>query len=155
MSDSRQTKTIIKGSFADMPLAEDARLGDEYHVTEGTSAIGFIGDVFEASPDAVDPTELSWKRITSGSGTPSIQSGTGTLVGGQATIASARIVASSRILVTRRAPPGGGTAIGILGVTSQVNGNPGSFLVQALAEANQALVAADVSTFDWVVVNVQ
>ena len=195
MSDSRQTKTIIKGLLADRPPIRYARLGDEYHTTDAVGG----GDVYEASPDPADTTQLLWKLVGNASGDvpdsrlinttlpltgggdlsanrtlginpattaaagslsasdkaklDQLQTGTVTLVGGQSTVNTANIRAGSAVMVSRNLLPGGGTAIGLLRVHTIVIGTPGSFQIEANAEANQAVVAADTSTVVWAVIN--
>lgn len=82
----------------------------------------------------------------------SLQFGTGTLVAGEATIATATITATSRILVAMK-DPGAGAITGFAAfdvpVADRVVGAPGSFKVRAIDDA-KALIATAVCTFDWI-----
>ena len=46
----------------------------------------------------------------------------------------------------------GGIALGLIGVRAVTPGAPGSFIIEANAEANQAVVAADTSPVVWFVI---
>lgn len=83
-----------------------------------------------------------------------LQKGTGTLVAGVATIATATITAASTIQVTMR-DPGAGAITGFADfstpVADRVVGAPGSFKVYAIDGA-KATIATAVCTFDWAVI---
>ncbi|HVY65886.1 MAG TPA: hypothetical protein VHH11_13775 [Gammaproteobacteria bacterium] len=121
-----------------------------------TLAVGFtvfISDAGTVAEVTLDDTGAKrWQLTQFGAG---VQVGASALVAGTKTIdTGVTITAASKVFVTRQGAPGGGTAIGLLNVRAVTPGAPGvgSFVVESLAEANQALVAADTSAFVFCVV---
>lgn len=138
---NRRNKVGI-GLAANRPLITNSGVspGDEYFASN-------TGEYSKCTLTAAGAKQ--WTTTALGQG---IQVGTVVLTAGDETVSTATITASSRVYVSRQGAPGGGTAIGLLNVRAVTPGAPGSFIVEALAEANQAVVAADTSTVVWMVV---
>ena len=85
-------------------------------------------------------------------GNAPLQAGSGTLTNGVSPAIAARVVSTSRIVVTRQAP-NGSTALGTLSADTadRTLGSSGSFVVRSLSAAGAA-VSGDQSSFDWVVI---
>jgi len=141
-TEKRRRNKVGVGLAANRPTITDSGVsfGDEYFATN-------TGEYSKVTSTAAGVKQ--WTVSALGQG---IQVGTVVLTAGDETVATATITAASRVFVTRQGAPGGGTAIGLLNVRAVTPGAPGSFIVEALAEANQAVVAADTSTVVWMVV---
>lgn len=138
----RETKRNI-GANADLPSisSSDVAPGDEYFSNN-------TGDYYKVVLD-VNGSKV-WQRNNAGQGGVS---GSATLVAGTATVTGVNVSASSRFFYGRRTLPGGGTAIGAELATGTVTpGASGSFVINSVAEANQAVVAADTSVVNYLIV---
>lgn len=142
-------------------------------ITEGATAGDFITagvPVYEGAASSVkkpsNPQQATAETISDGGTGAStvsgardnlqikrIQIGAATLVAGTVTITAADITSESRVFAMRTADAGGITLRNVRGwkVTGKTTGTPGSFTVSSVGE-DGAAVAADVSTFDWMVV---
>lgn len=81
------------------------------------------------------------------------ESGTATLVAGTVTIASAKLTADSKILLSMK-DPGAGAITGFAGLAAPAasrNVAAGTFVVNAIDDS-KATIATAVCTFDWLIV---
>lgn len=107
-----------------------------------------LGNAVSVSVTAAGNASLQVDALEVRAAAPVPTIGTGTLVAGVATIASAGVAANSRIFLQRTGAAGGAT-----GTLQVIAKNAGvSFVVQSL-DAAGAVVAADVGTFDWWIIN--
>jgi len=89
-------------------------------------------------------------------GTPGVQCGTASLVGGITTVITAMITPTSRITVTVKDPSGGaspGNAILTVPSGSRTNGTPGTAAGAFAVTSLESGVPAATTSFDWVVTN--
>ncbi len=140
-TEKRRRNKVSVGLAAELPTITNpgVSFGDEFYATD-------TGAYSKVTPDSTGAKQ--WTTSALGSG---IQAGTDVLVTGTKVI-TATVTVKSRIIVSRRDLPGGGTSIGAeLSVPNQ--GVAGAnFTVNSVAEVNQAVVAADTSKFDWMVI---
>lgn len=144
-TEKRRKNKVGVGLAANLPTITnpDVSFGDEYFATDT--------GLYHKVTAAIGGTK-QWTSTGLGQG---IQVGNFALIAGTRTISvGVTITAASRIYVSRNGAPGGGTAIGLLNVRGLIVGGPGvgTFIVEALAEANQAVVAADTSTIVFMIV---
>lgn len=93
-------------------------------------------------------------RESAGGGTTNIQSGTGTLAAGTATVTGVNLNTSTRIVATVK-DPGAGAITGMAGldipVGTRTAGEAGSFVINAIDDA-KATIGTAVCTFDWIAI---
>jgi hypothetical protein len=129
-----------------------SRLGTVWDVIGSSDPIGDRPGVW-IEPDTPNTTAAA--AALAALPATAVQGGTATLVAGVATISTATITASSRIIVSMKDPGSGAiTGLGALKApdADRTVGAPGSFKVYAIDDSKATITTA-VSTFDWLVIN--